>query len=110
MISPTTCWTRPSRRARAAGRLHRADAAAAAEQRAEQRCRTMVRPGASHRGRRCRAAAPLQPGMHVQHPTWGEGMVLNTNLQDGDEIVDIYFAEIGLKRVVASLARLEIKV
>jgi DNA helicase-2/ATP-dependent DNA helicase PcrA len=52
----------------------------------------------------------FSPGMHVQHPTWGDGMVLNTNIQDGDEIVDIYFADIGLKRVVASLARLEIKV
>jgi DNA helicase-2/ATP-dependent DNA helicase PcrA len=52
----------------------------------------------------------FQPGMRVLHPSWGEGMVLNTSLQDGDEIVDVYFADIGLKRVVASLARLEIKV
>jgi DNA helicase-2/ATP-dependent DNA helicase PcrA len=52
----------------------------------------------------------FQPGMRVLHPSWGEGMVLNTRLQDGDEIVDVYFADIGLKRVVASLARLEIKV
>ena len=52
----------------------------------------------------------FQPGMRVEHPTWGEGMVLNCRIQDGDEIVDVHFADIGLKRLVASLARLEIKV
>jgi DNA helicase II / ATP-dependent DNA helicase PcrA len=49
------------------------------------------------------------PGMRVEHPVWGEGMVLNTRLQDDDEIVDIFFEKMGLKRVAASLARLEIK-
>jgi DNA helicase-2/ATP-dependent DNA helicase PcrA len=61
-----------------------------------------------------RSQAPDQltysAGMHVQHPTWGEGMVLNSRIQDGDEIVDIFFKDVGLKRVAASLARLEIKV
>jgi DNA helicase-2/ATP-dependent DNA helicase PcrA len=52
----------------------------------------------------------FQPGMRVQHPTWGEGMVLNSSVQDGDEIVDVHFVDLGLKRLVASLARLEIKV
>jgi DNA helicase-2/ATP-dependent DNA helicase PcrA len=51
----------------------------------------------------------FQPGMRVEHPTWGEGMVLNSRLQDDDEIVDIFFEELGLKRVAASLAKLEIK-
>lgn len=49
------------------------------------------------------------PGMHVLHPVWGEGMVLNSRLQDGDEIVDVHFVDLGLKRLAASLARLEIK-
>jgi DNA helicase-2/ATP-dependent DNA helicase PcrA len=49
------------------------------------------------------------PGMRVEHPTWGEGMVLNSRLQDDDEIVDIFFEDLGLKRVAASLARLEVK-
>lgn len=49
------------------------------------------------------------PGMHVVHPAWGEGLVLNSRLQDGDEILDIFFDNnIGLKRVVASLANLQI--
>jgi DNA helicase-2/ATP-dependent DNA helicase PcrA len=50
-----------------------------------------------------------QPGSRVQHPVWGEGMVLNSRIQDDDEIVDIFFESVGLKRVAASLARLEIK-
>jgi DNA helicase-2/ATP-dependent DNA helicase PcrA len=54
-------------------------------------------------------ANQYHPGMRVEHPTWGEGMVLNSRLQDDDEIVDIFFEELGLKRVAASLARLEIK-
>jgi DNA helicase-2/ATP-dependent DNA helicase PcrA len=49
------------------------------------------------------------PGTRVQHPAWGEGMVLNSRQQDDDEVVDIFFEGVGLKRVVASLANLEIK-
>jgi DNA helicase-2/ATP-dependent DNA helicase PcrA len=48
------------------------------------------------------------PGMRVQHPSWGEGLVLNTRIQDNDEILDIFFEDVGLKRVVASLAKLQI--
>jgi DNA helicase-2/ATP-dependent DNA helicase PcrA len=49
------------------------------------------------------------PGMRVQHGSWGEGMVLNSALENDDEIVDVFFEEYGLKRVVASLAGLEIQ-
>jgi DNA helicase-2/ATP-dependent DNA helicase PcrA len=61
-----------------------------------------------------RNAAPiLQPsfraGNRVAHPSWGEGMVLNSVIQDDDEIVDIFFESVGLKRVAASLAKLERK-
>lgn len=48
-------------------------------------------------------------GMRVIHPIWGEGMVLNSRLQNDDEIVDIFFENIGLKKVAASLAKLELK-
>lgn len=50
----------------------------------------------------------FHPGMQVRHPTWGDGMVLNSRIDDGDEVVDIFFRELGLKRVAASLAHLEI--
>lgn len=49
------------------------------------------------------------PGSRVEHPVWGEGMVLNSRMQDEEEIVDIFFEGVGLKRVAASLAKLEIK-
>lgn len=47
-------------------------------------------------------------GTRIVHPVWGEGMVLNSRYQDDDEIVDIFFETVGLKRVVASLARLQV--
>jgi DNA helicase-2/ATP-dependent DNA helicase PcrA len=50
-----------------------------------------------------------RPGARVNHPVWGEGMVLNSRIQDDDEIVDIFFEQVGLKRVAASLAKLETK-
>jgi DNA helicase II / ATP-dependent DNA helicase PcrA len=49
------------------------------------------------------------PGARVLHPVWGEGLVLNSKIQDDDEVVDIFFEDIGLKRVAASLAKLELK-
>jgi len=48
------------------------------------------------------------PGMRVLHPAWAEGMVLNSRLEDDEEIVDIFFEGVGMKRVAASLAKLEI--
>ena len=54
------------------------------------------------------ARAQYAAGMRVRHPAWGEGMVLNSRLQDGDETVDIFFEQVGLKRVAASLANLEV--
>ena len=48
-------------------------------------------------------------GMRVFHPIWEEGMVLNSRIQDDEEIVDIFFENVGLKRVAASLAKLKIQ-
>lgn len=47
------------------------------------------------------------PGMTVRHPTWGEGMVLNSRIQDDDEMVDIFFEDVGLKKVLAAFANLQ---
>jgi DNA helicase II / ATP-dependent DNA helicase PcrA len=44
----------------------------------------------------------------VEHPTWGEGIVLDSRLQDDDEIVDVVFNSVGIKRLSASLANLKI--
>jgi DNA helicase-2/ATP-dependent DNA helicase PcrA len=50
----------------------------------------------------------FRAGMRVQHPTWGEGIVLNSRLQDNDETVDVVFESVGIKRLAASLANLTI--
>ena len=49
----------------------------------------------------------FKPGMNVLHPTWGEGMVLNSRIQDDDEVVDIFFEDVGLKKVLAAFAKLQ---
>jgi DNA helicase-2/ATP-dependent DNA helicase PcrA len=53
----------------------------------------------------------FNPGEKVQHPKWGKGLVLNSRLQDDDEIVDVFFE--GLedrnrnKKLIASLSNLK---
>ncbi|MBN2045980.1 MAG: UvrD-helicase domain-containing protein [Anaerolineales bacterium] len=47
-------------------------------------------------------------GQRVSHQVYGEGMVLKTEMDGGDEIVDVFFEEVGLKKLVASFAKLEI--
>jgi len=47
------------------------------------------------------------PGLKVNHPKWGEGLVLNSVLQDDDEVVDIFFEGVGKKKLIASLADLK---
>lgn len=44
----------------------------------------------------------------VTHAVWGEGMVVKSVLEDGDETVDVFFDSVGFKRLAASLAKLEI--
>ncbi len=59
-----------------------------------------------------RSAPILEPrfraGTRVRHPTWGEGIVLNTRIDGDDELVDIVFESVGIKRLAASLANLKI--
>jgi len=52
--------------------------------------------------------AVYRAGTHVKHPTWGEGIVLDSRIQDDDEIVDVVFNSVGIKRLSASLANLKI--
>jgi len=57
------------------------------------------------------AARPAErrytPSQRVKHPVWGEGMVMNSKMEDNEEIVDVFFAGVGLKRLLASLANLQ---
>ena len=47
-------------------------------------------------------------GNRVNHTTWGEGIVLDSRIQDNDEILAVNFKNFGLKRLAASLAKLTI--
>jgi len=49
-----------------------------------------------------------RPAMRVRHTVWGEGMVIHSAIRDGEEEVDVMFESVGFKRVLASLAKLEI--
>ena len=53
-------------------------------------------------------SAKYSAGMRVRHAAFDEGVVLNSRIDDGDEIVDIVFESVGIKRLAASLANLEI--
>jgi DNA helicase-2/ATP-dependent DNA helicase PcrA len=56
--------------------------------------------------------APQEPafhsGMRVRHPAFGEGMVIESRIENDDETVSIVFQTAGFKRLSASLARLEL--
>jgi len=60
-----------------------------------------------------RSAAPIveqkyRAGTRVKHPTWGEGIVLDSRVDGEDELVDVVFESVGIKRLAASLANLKI--
>jgi DNA helicase-2/ATP-dependent DNA helicase PcrA len=59
-----------------------------------------------------KSASVIEPKYHagtkVQHKLWGEGIVLDSRIQDDDEIVDVVFESVGIKRLAASLANLTI--
>jgi len=50
----------------------------------------------------------FRAGTRVNHATWGEGIILDSKIQDDDEIVDVVFESVGIKRLSASLANLKI--
>jgi DNA helicase-2/ATP-dependent DNA helicase PcrA len=50
----------------------------------------------------------FRAGMKVRHSVWGEGLVLNSKIQDNDETVDVVFESVGIKRLAASLANLKV--
>ena len=47
-------------------------------------------------------------GIRVIHPAWGDGMVIETRAMGNDETVTVMFETVGLKRLAASIAKLEI--
>ncbi len=56
--------------------------------------------------------AMIQPrfpdGTHIRHATWGDGLVLENKITaDGEEEIVVHFESVGIKRLIASLAKLE---
>ena len=47
-------------------------------------------------------------GMRIIHPAWGDGMVIETRAMGNDETVTVMFETVGLKRLAASIAKLEV--
>jgi DNA helicase-2/ATP-dependent DNA helicase PcrA len=54
------------------------------------------------------ATSKFKSGDRIKHAAFGEGIVQESRIQDNDEIVVIEFKSVGLKRLAASLANLEI--
>ncbi len=59
------------------------------------------------------ASAPIiepryKAGMRVRHQLWEEGLVIESRIQDAEEIVVVAFNSVGIKRLDAALANLEI--
>ena len=54
------------------------------------------------------AQRQFRAGQRVRHASFGEGLVIESRPDRGDEIVSVAFEEAGLKRLMASVARLEL--
>ena len=56
------------------------------------------------------AKADAQTEFHaldkVRHSSWGEGTVLESKIESGDEVVTIQFKSVGLKKVIAGMTKL----
>jgi DNA helicase-2/ATP-dependent DNA helicase PcrA len=61
---------------------------------------------------RPKQSAPAEPayrtGQRVLHATFGEGIVIEAKPADGDAIITVAFEGVGLKRLLSSMAKLEI--
>ena len=47
----------------------------------------------------------FRAGTHVRHQIWGDGIVLDSRIQDDDEIVDVVFESVGIKRLAAVVSQ-----
>lgn len=52
--------------------------------------------------------ARFRVGMRVHHPAFGDGIVMDTRLDRNDEEVTVVFEGLGIKRLLGSIATLEI--
>ena len=66
-------------------------------------------PGPSVRASRpaVTAATRYKSGQRVRHKLFGEGIVIGSKVRGDDEEVDVAFEAVGLKRLAANVANLE---
>src|SRR5579859_7431861 len=71
---------------------------------------SVVRGSGSARANRAAPAAPTRykSGQRVRHKLFGEGIVIDSKVRGDDEEVDVAFEDVGLKRLVAAIANLEV--
>jgi DNA helicase-2/ATP-dependent DNA helicase PcrA len=84
----------------AAERTHSAAAAPPRAARAEPRRSARAEPRKS-------VQLCFHAGQRVRHASFGEGLVVESRADRGDEMVTVIFEEAGLKRLMASIARLD---
>lgn len=68
--------------------------------------------GAARASRPAPAPAPApatryRSGQRVRHKMFGEGIVIDSRVRGDDEEVDVAFEAVGMKRLVASIANME---
>ena len=49
----------------------------------------------------------FRAGQRVRHPVFGEGLVIESRVDGGDEMLTVHFEDVGLKRLIAGMAPLE---
>ena len=74
-----------------------------------ERFETAITPLRSNSGQVCLHYRKQIPRRDSRPPSHlDEGIVLDSRIQDDDEIVDVVFESVGIKRLAASLANLTI--
>jgi DNA helicase-2/ATP-dependent DNA helicase PcrA len=51
--------------------------------------------------------AQFRAGQRVRHPVFGEGLVIESRIDGGDEMITVHFEDAGLKRLIVGMAPLE---
>ncbi|HPG19145.1 MAG TPA: UvrD-helicase domain-containing protein, partial [Flexilinea sp.] len=49
----------------------------------------------------------FSPQDNVNHPLWGEGIILESKIEDGEEVVQVQFKSSGIKKLIVSLSKLK---
>ena len=80
-------YTQPSRSSRGGGAFNR---------------------GGSSAGRPAAPATRYRSGQRVRHALFGDGIVIDSRISGGEEEVNVAFEDVGLKRLAANIANMEI--